>query len=366
MSDRAHFLTQKTIDKEKIISILKQQNSSLKPEDKKILEKLIADFGNNNFSSLSPQEIQFLNSNPTEIWSEYLIFRYKFNVYPKEHHVANFPNYLLIEPVSICNLRCTMCFQIDQSFSNNKNFMGMMDIELFKNIIDQAHKGGTKAITLASRGEPTLHPKLGEMLEYCSGKFLELKLNTHANNLSEKLAHQILKSDMTDLVFSVDAYTKDVYESIRVNGIFENVLKNIQKFKEIREKHYPNSTCATRISGVKVNNDLDSHKFKEFWKKYVDHVVMIDMIHRWDTYHNPKEIMAKEPCRALWERMYVWYDGKCNPCDEDYKSELCVGSIKDSTIEEIWNGEKYKLIREAHMNNKRENYFPCDRCPLGA
>ena len=33
----------------------------------------------------------------------------------------------------------------------------------FMRIIDEAHHGGTKAITLASRGEPTLHPQFGEM-----------------------------------------------------------------------------------------------------------------------------------------------------------------------------------------------------------
>ena len=46
------------------------------------------------------------------------------------------------------------------------------------------------------------------MLEYCSGKFIEFKMNTNATKLNEKLIHQILKSGMTDLVFSVDSYYK--------------------------------------------------------------------------------------------------------------------------------------------------------------
>ena len=44
-----------------------------------------------------------------------------------------------------------MCFQADKSFGDQKSFMGRMSMDLFKNIIDQAEKGGTKAITLASR-----------------------------------------------------------------------------------------------------------------------------------------------------------------------------------------------------------------------
>ena len=240
-----------------------------------------------------------------------------------------------------------------------------MNLDLFKKIIDQAFEGGTKAITLASRGEPTLHPHLGEMLEYCTGKFFELKLNTNATRLNEKLIHKILKSDVTDLVFSVDSYQKDDYESIRVNGIFEEVVNNIKHVKEIKEKYYPNSNCATRISGVKVNKDQDPEKFTKFWENYVDHVAMVEMELRWDTYNNPTEIMGKGPCSYLWERMYVWYDGVCNPCDIDYKSELALGSVAKNSLREIWHGEKYQQYRQLHANAKRSTLSPCDRCSVG-
>ena len=64
--------------------------------------------------------------------------------------------------------------------------------------------------------------------------------------------------------------------------------------------------------------------------------------------------------------MYVWYDGTCNPCDIDYKSELAVGSIKNQTIHEIWHGDKYSKLRNAHEIGKRNSCFPCDRCPVGS
>ena len=178
------------------------------------------------------------------------------------------PLHLLIEPVSSCNLRCTMCFQVDESFSGDQKFMGMMDIKLFKKIIDDAYLNGIKALTLASRGEPTLHPKLGEMLEYCTGKFFELKINTNATRLNEKLIHQILQSGVTDMVFSIDSFEKEEYESIRVLGIFEDVFNNIKKFKAIKDEFYPNSKCSTRVSGVKVRKTQDTKKFQEFWQKY--------------------------------------------------------------------------------------------------
>jgi MoaA/NifB/PqqE/SkfB family radical SAM enzyme len=68
---------------------------------------------------------------------------------------------------------------------------------------------------------------------------LELKINTNATRLPDKLIHQMLKSGLTDIVFSVDSYTKEEYESIRVKGIFDEVLKNITRFKDIERNFIP-------------------------------------------------------------------------------------------------------------------------------
>mgnify|MGYP001189788994 CR=1 FL=1 len=359
------FLTKKDFDVKSLITILKEQSKLIeKNEDQKILKQILMLLEKNNLTLLSPQEIHFLESNKQETWAEYLIFRYKMNYFPKQKIVYDFPVYLLIEPVSACNLRCIMCFQIDETFTSNNKFMGMIDFELFKKIIDDAVAGGTKAITLASRGEPTLHPKLGEMLEYCSGKFFELKINTNATRLNEKLIHQILKTGVTTVVFSIDSYEKNEFEKIRVKGVFEQVLNNVKQFKEIKDTFYPDSRCETRVSGVKIDKNQDPVKFNNFWKKYVDNVVMVEMENRWDTYHNPKDIMASGPCNYLWERMYIWHDGTCNPCDVDYKSELSIGSVKEKSIKEIWNGKKFQQLRESHLNGKRTTLYPCDRCPI--
>ena len=198
------FLTQTDIDPTKLISVLKQSYSYFTSDnDKKILDTILKDFENKNFSLLNTQEIQYLTRNSQENWAKYLIHRHKFNFYEDSHVLPDFPLYLILEPVSACNLRCPFCHQIDEKFTSNKQMMGMMKLELFKKIIDEAVNSGTEAITLTCRGEPTLHPQLGDMLEYCSGKFIEFKMNTNATKLNEKLIHQILKSGMTDLVFSV-------------------------------------------------------------------------------------------------------------------------------------------------------------------
>ena len=62
--------------------------------------------------------------------------------------------------------------------------MGLMTLDLFKRIIDQA-EGNCEAVTLASRGEPLLNPRISDMLGYAAGKFLALKVNSNASVLEE-------------------------------------------------------------------------------------------------------------------------------------------------------------------------------------
>ena len=360
------FLTQTDIDPARLISVLKQGYSYfISDNDKKILETILKDFENKNFSLLNTQEIQYLARNSQENWAKYLVHRHKFNFYEDSHLLPDFPIYLILEPVSACNLRCPFCHQVDEKFTTNKQMMGMMKLELFKKIIDEASNSGTESITLTCRGEPTLHPQLGEMLEYCSGKFIELKMNTNATKLNEKLIHQILKSGMTDLVFSVDSYYKEEFESLRVKAVFEEVVENIKKFKEIRDKDYPNSSCVTRASGVQVSEKQDPQKFEEFWKQYVDFVVMVRMLNRWDIYNNSTDIAGTSPCHYLGRSLSIYFDGSVIPCDLDYEAKLVLGTINDSSINEVWGSEKYKKMFDAHQNGKRNNYFPCDRCPVG-
>ena len=242
--------------------------------------------------------------------------------------------------------------------------MGVMSLEMFKKIVDEAVAGGTKAITLASRGEPLMNKDLPDMLEYAKGKFLEIKINTNGTRLTEKLCHDILSAEVNELVFSIDAEEKELYEKIRVRGKFDNVIGNIKMFHEIREKHYPDSNTVTTASGVFFHEEQSIQKYTEFFNGLVDNVAACNIENRWNTYANEPQPEITGPCEYLWQRMYVWFDGIANPGDVDYKSHLEVGNINDNTISEIWHGETYTSMRADHIARQRSKWNPCDRCGL--
>lgn len=294
---------------------------------------------------------------------KYLVFRYKFISAGKKKINLGYPPYLLIEPVSTCNLRCPFCFQTDKTFTK-KPYMGVIDFGLFKKVIDEANEIGVGAITLASRGEPTLHKNFSEMLNYLNTKenIFEIKINTNATFLNDKICHSIFKNNVTQVVISADHYQKDEYERLRKNSNFEKILKNVDNLYKIRKLHYPNSSTEIRVSGIDSDKNLNREKFKNFWIKRSDHVTASFPLERWDTYNNTIHENINDPCENLWDRMYVWFDGKVNPCDADYKSFLSFGNLTNNTIKQTWNNKKIQNLREEHLNKKRLNTLPCDRC----
>ena len=316
--------------------------------------------GSANEFSLTSNILDELNITDEEDWAKYLIHRYRYEVYPDKKILDDFPPYLQIEPSSICNYRCVFCFETDKTFTNKKNgFMGTMKSELFRDIIDDA-KNNIEFISLASRGEPLVNPEFEKMIGYTEGKFLNLKINTNASLLNEKKCHSILSSGVKTLVFSADAADEKLYSKLRVNGKLHKVLKNIEQFNQIKEKDYKNKKIITRVSGVKYSDEQDFKKMESFWKNLVNQVAFVDY-NPWENIYVKEPNNLKTPCSDLWRRMFIWWDGKINPCDTDYKSNLKIRDYNGS-ISEAWKSEVYNNLRTAHLNQNRHNVKPCQSC----
>ena len=237
-----------------------------------------------------------------------------------------------------------------------------MSLDLFKKVIDQA-EGNIEFISLASRGEPLICPDIIKMLEYTRGKFLNLKINTNASLLDEKKCHAILSGGVKTIVFSADAASEPLYSKLRVNGNLEKVLKNIENFKKIHETEYSSNPIITRVSGVKFDNSQDLKSMEKFWGNLVDQVAFVNY-NPWENSYDKEPNNIKAPCSDLWRRMFVWWDGKVNPCDVDYKSILSVGTFPDNSLSKHWNSESYNNLRSAHQNNNRSKISPCNSCTV--
>ncbi|MDC3175538.1 radical SAM protein, partial [Candidatus Pelagibacter sp.] len=350
------------ISNEKILYFLKEiVQSNINKEKLEIIYKILenyekiitnkyqdVDFSFNDYDKL---EISKIGENIYDL-ERYFVYRYKYKTYPVRRTIEEYPPCVQIEPSSICNFRCIMCYQKDKSFSDKKNnYMGFMKYELFKKIIDEIN-GKVEAITFASRGEPTLHKEFIKFLEYCRDKFIAIKINTNLSTLTEKLARAFFENKIQTIVISADDADKDNYEKIRVKGKFEKLLANIDLLNKIK-KDYPESKTIIRVSGVKINKNQNIEKMKKLYGEFADSVAFVNYLPWESSYENEKNEI-EDPCSDLWKRMFIWYDGKMNPCDYDYKSLLSKSNANDTLIKDYWNSAHYNFIRSQHNAGKRE------------
>ena len=295
--------------------------------------------------------------------ARYLNYRYRYDIYPQDKKIDDFPPCVQIEPTSICNYRCVFCYQTDKNLTQGKHgHMGMMSLDLFKNIIDQI-EGNVEAVTLASRGEPLMAKSIIPMLMYASKKFLAFKINTNASFLNEEKIHALLSAEPNTLVFSADAADSDLYAKLRVNGDLDKVVSNIKLFSDIRQKHYPQNKTIVRVSGVRYSKEQHFEDIEKFWGRYTDQVAFVSY-NPWESAYDAQTNNIQDHCSDLWRRTFVWWDGTINPCDVDYRSTLAVGNIRRELLTDVWQGSKYHNLRNLHSNKRRCEITPCNGCIL--
>ena len=299
---------------------------------------------------------------------EYLQYRYDFKYYPIKYKLKSFPLVVAVEAASACNLRCHMCFQSNMDTQIEAQNKGILSYEIYQKFLNELEDHTLYSIVFASRGEPLLNPHIAQMIsdaKKCG--VLDIKLNTNATLLTEKLSRKLLESGLDLIVFSVDSISPENYHSIR--GVqLKTVIDNIEGFLRIKRDEFPNSTMKVRVAMVltrimEPEADDEIKKAKDFWLERVDELSVKSEADFVQVYETQREEVALNKCRLLWERLYLWYDGRVNPCDIDHLSTLCVGDISHGeTISSIWNGDKMNLLRQEHLERREVMNCVCSSC----
>src|SRR5579862_2003954 len=78
------------------------------------------------------------------------------------------PRFVQIEPVGQCNLRCQMCAIQFRQDGPPYGPPAFMPFETFTRLLDQF--AGLRELHLQGLGEPMMHPRFFDMVEYATAK----------------------------------------------------------------------------------------------------------------------------------------------------------------------------------------------------
>ena len=337
------------------------------------MENLRADFDvdtpiDHNFHQDETDKVRRWESSlPQEYWD----YRLKWELYPKERIVGGFPIHLDIEATSSCNLKCIMCPRTELVEDGTFWKVELFDFDAYKRLVDEGMKNGLNSIKYNYLGEPTLNPRLVDMIVYAKqAGVLDVMFNTNATKLSDKLARRLIASGVDKVFFSFDSPYRDQYNRIRVGADFDKVLGNIKRFMAIRDE-MGSVTPFTRVSMVLMKDNEDEYEaFKALFEPIVDAVAFVDYLDH-NGQHNPDRSLVpvgarsnKFCCPQLWQRMFVHPDGVVTACCLDATRELQMGNIFETPAHDIWVGEKYKDLRNLHAEGRYDEVPTCARCPL--
>ena len=294
-------------------------------------------------------------------------YRRRWQEYPPNFIVGEFPIHLDIESTNACNLRCPFCAVTFKNWGPYRK--GFMDLSLFKRIIDEGAENGLCSVKFSLRGEPMLHPKLHEMVRYAKEKgIIDMYFNTNATLLTEDRINHLVDAGLDRISVSFEGITKDVYENNRVGASHEEVLSNIKNLRIIRERRgvpYPQ----IRVQTVLLPELKESFpQYVEFWQEIADEVAYLDA-RREGTNDDHRGLVANWACPFLWQRMAILWDGTLLPCLMHGVSDfslMSLGNVSEVSIREMWLGERINYYREIHKAGQAHKLEACDRCSYRA
>lgn len=286
---------------------------------------------------------------------------------------AGFPSQVIIDATEVCNLACIHCPHPD--FKKSEYYDARyLSPELNAKIVDEVRNygiGKTQYIRYTSEGEPLVHPKGYEMIEYAvrnSGVYVTL--TTNGTIMNEQRTRKLLDAGVHMIDISIDAFNADTYSKIRVNGDLEITRSNVLNLLSWVKK----SGSSTKVVVSFIEQPQNTHEvadFESYWKEQGADSVVVRRLHSAaGAVINIANIMRREqahevrrPCVYPWERIVLNPRGYLSFCPADWTHGSSMIDYANTTVAEVWQGEFYRQLRKAHMSNNYVEHKFCGQCP---
>ncbi len=264
-----------------------------------------------------------------------------------------------IETAAVCDLACPFCYR---QFIVTPDKLIAED--LYYRLVDQCAELGVSSLKLNWRGEPLLHPKLPQFIDYAKrAGILETIINTDAVTLTEEKSRALIDAGLDFIIYSFDGGTKETYEKMRVGRFaenhFEDVYQNIRRFARVRAET-GSPWPVTKIQMILTAETYDEQDaFFDLFSDCVDDVSVKAYTERGGALHaldpstrariatflaakampetdvanwrdlngNVFVAVGRLPCEQPYQRLMVTYDGTVSMCCYDWGSEYPIGYV---------------------------------------
>lgn len=285
----------------------------------------------------------------------------------------DFPSQVIIDITEVCNLGCIHCPHPEfkkSPFYDSRH----LDPELNAKLVDEVKEKGqglTQYIRYSSEGEPLVHPRGYEMIEYAvknSGVFVTL--TTNGTIMNERRTRRLLDSGVHMIDISIDALNEETYSKVRINGDLKITRGNVTNLLTwVRQSGSPTKVVVSFIE--QPQNKHETEAFCKYWNEQGADSVVVRRLHSAaGAVVNIAKIMRAEqrtgvrrPCVYPWERIVLTPRGYLAFCPADWTQGSSIIDFRHTSVADIWKSEFYRKLRMAHEVNDYTNHSFCGQCP---
>ena len=138
------------------------------------------------------------------------------------------PLYVAWQVTNECNLACLHC--IEESGPGKAFRDELNDAEVF-GVLEQLMDGDVPYLSF-SGGEPMLHGKFFEMIEYVCGRGGQLKIETNGHYLTHENCARLAQLEVKAVQVSLDGASRETFNRMRVRGDFDCTIEGIKRLRE--------------------------------------------------------------------------------------------------------------------------------------
>ncbi len=287
----------------------------------------------------------------------------KFGIRPQ---AEEFPMMCVVGISYVCNSSCPSCPYTNSDIRNDYKDRIFINEDTFKIISDQCGEYGAW-VRISGGGEPMLHPKVVELLEYAKLKGAKVGLITNGSRFTEESSRRLLSACVDMIEFSVDAADVQTYQKVRAGLNWYTLVENVKRMVTIRNE----LNSPTKIIGSGVNQEgVDIDSVAKFWEPMLDNFQKRKYL-TWgindpDRSADPAPYLPPDehiPCPFIFERLNIDSRGKVTVCGFDIAGNTDMGNIHEKSIKEIWHGSGFEYYRQKHLSRKADEIEMCKNCP---